>query len=108
VGFVLERLRSSPGHDAVVPQDDEPLPDGTRRLHPLCGAVRVIPAGRAARALLRSGQRAARALLLELPTLAVPVAALPEPRVVEACNTPQQWARAVAALQGRAGGTRGS
>lgn len=111
VRFVLERLRASPEHDAVVPEDtprpDAPAapegPDGRRVLHPLCAAVRVAPACRAAGALLHTGQRAARALVLALSPLGLPVAALPEPRVVEACNTPEQWAAAVAALQGRTG-----
>lgn len=108
VRFVLERLRASPEHDAVVPED-EPMPaapEGRRVLHPLCAAVRVAAACEAARALLLGGQRAARALVLELSALGLPVGTLPEPRVVEACNTPQQWAAAVAALRHRAGSGR--
>jgi molybdenum cofactor guanylyltransferase len=101
VRFVLERLRACPEHDAVVPEEQGP--DGERVMHPLCGAVRVAPASRAARALLQAGQRAARALLLELSALRLPVAALPEPRVTRACNTPEEWAAAVAALRGRTG-----
>lgn len=108
VRFVLERLRASPEHDAVVPEDaptpEVPeAPERRRVLHPLCGAVRVAPASRAAGALLLAGQRAARALVLALSALPLPVAALPEPRVVEACNTPEQWAAVVAALRDRAG-----
>lgn len=114
VRFVLERLRASPEHDAVVPEDEPrpagpevpeapQAPEGRRVLHPLCGAVRVAAACEAARALLLAGQRAARALVLELSALGLPVDALPEPRVVEACNTPQQWAAAVAALRHRVG-----
>lgn len=102
VRFVLAQLRASPGHDMVVPQDDAPRPDGTRGLHPLCAAVRVGPASRAARALLESGQRAARALVHALSARRLPVATLPEPRVVQACNTPEQWAEAVAALREQA------
>lgn len=105
VRLVLEGLAASPEHDAVVPAD-EPTPDdptGLRGLHPLCGAVRVAAAWRAARALLLAGQRAARALVLELSALRLPVAALPEPRVVQACNTPQEWAAAVAALREETG-----
>lgn len=100
VRFVLERLRALPGHDAVVPVD-EPGPDGFRVLHPLCGAVRVAAACRAARALLEVGQRAARALMLALSAHGLPVAALPDPRVATACNTPQEWDAAVAALRAR-------
>lgn len=105
VRFVLARLSASPEHDAVVPVD-APTPDdpeGERGLHPLCGALRVAPACLAARALLRGGQRAARALVLALSPLRLPVAALPEPRVVRACNTPQEWAAAVAALREETG-----
>jgi molybdopterin-guanine dinucleotide biosynthesis protein A len=99
--FVLEQLRAHPELDAVVPED-EPRPDGTRRLHPLCAAVRVAPACRAAQALLQAGERAARALLHDLSARGLPVAALPDPRVTWACNTPEEWAEAVAALQGHA------
>jgi len=102
VRFVLEQLRARPELDAVVPEDDEPGPAGTRVLHPLCAAVRVAPASRAAQTLVQAGQRAARALLLELAARGLPVAALPEPRVTLACNTPQEWAEAVAALRRRA------
>lgn len=101
VRFVLERLRAEPERDAVVPEEEEA--DGGRVLHPLCAAVRVAPASRAARALVEAGQRAARALLLELSALRVPVASLPEPRVARACNTPEEWAAAVAALRGGTG-----
>ena len=100
VRFVLDALRAGPELDAVVPED-EPGPDGSRVLHPLCAAVRVAPACRAAHALLQAGQRAARALLLALAARGLPVAALPEPRVTQACNTPQEWALALAALRAR-------
>jgi molybdenum cofactor guanylyltransferase len=99
VRFMLERLAEVPERDAVVPES-EPLADGTRMLHPLCAVVRVAPALRAAQGLLAVGERAARALLLRLGVLGIAVAELPEPRVVEACNTPQQWAAAVAARRG--------
>lgn len=98
VRLVLDVLGASSELEAVVPED-EPRPDGTRVLHPLCGAVRVAPASRAVRALLHSGQRAAKALMLALAARGLPVATLPEPRVVQACNTPQQWAEATAALR---------
>jgi len=100
VRFVIDRLRAHPELDAVVPED-EPRPDGSRVLHPLCGAVRVAPACRAAQALVQAGQRAARALLLELSAQGLPVAMLPDPRVTRACNTPEEWAQALAALHGR-------
>lgn len=97
VRFVLEALVEDHGRDAVVPVS-EPEGDGRRVLHPLCGAVRVAAAEPVARALVESGQRAARALMLELRAHPIAVDALPEPRVVEGCNTPEQWARAVAGV----------
>lgn len=102
VRFVLDALDPRPELDAVVPADD-PAADGPAGLHPLCGAVRVVAAEPVARALLQSGQRAARALYSGLRAHRIAVADLPEPRVVEACNTPEQWARAVASLAGPLG-----
>lgn len=106
VRFVLDALAGPTEHAAVVPVDARPDSLDWRgsqppTLHPLCGAVRVAAAEALAHALLRSGQRAARALLLGLRAHRIPVAELPEPRVVRACNTPQQWADAVAALAER-------
>lgn len=98
VRFVLRFLLREPELAAVVPET-EPAADRPRVLHPLCSAVRVQVAWSEARALLLSGQRAARALLLALDARRIPVQTLPQPRVVEGCNTPQQWARAVAELR---------
>lgn len=100
VRFMLRTLRHDREFAAVVPETG-PLADGTRVLHPLCGAVRVEVAWQTARALLQRGQRAARALLLGLNARRLAVATLPEPRVVEGCNTPEQWERAVAELSQR-------
>ncbi len=97
VRFMLRTLEQDRGHAAIVPETG-PLADGTRVLHPLCGAVRVEVAWQTARALLQSGQRAARALLLGLNARRLAVATLPQPRVVEGCNTPEQWDAAVAEL----------
>ncbi len=104
VQHLLDLLRASPELDAVVPEG-EPRADGTRVLHPLCGAVRVAAAVEVARARLEAGQRAARALVLGLRSRGLGVATLPEPRVVLACNTPEQWAEVEAALrvEGRLG-----
>lgn len=100
VRFMLRTLGRDREFAALVPETG-PLADGTRVLHPLCGAVRVEVAWQTARALLQSGQRAARALLLGLNARRIAVATLPQPRVVEGCNTPEQWARAVAELRQR-------
>lgn len=96
VRFVLDQLVAHPDHDAVVPEST--LDDGRRMQHPLCAAVRVVAARDAAQTLLAAGERAARTLVHRLASLGIDAAALPEPRVVDACNTPQQWAAAVAAL----------
>ena len=98
VRFVLRILHREPELAAVVPET-EPVADGRRIVHPLCSAVRVQVAWPKAQALLRSGQRAARALLLGLHARRIPAQTLPQPRVVEGCNTPEQWARAVAELR---------
>jgi len=98
VGFMLDALEEDRDHTALVPAG-EPQSDGFQVLHPLCASLRVSPARALARTLLESGQRAARALLRGLGARTIAVETLPEPRVVEACNTPEQWARAVAALR---------
>ena len=90
----LERDRR---HPAVVPESG-PFEDGTRYLHAMCGAVRVAVAVQTVRALLQSGQRAARLLYTGLNARRVAVQSLPEPRVVRACNTPDEWRVAVEEL----------
>lgn len=89
--FLLERLRSASEHTAVVPCEAA-APDGHTLIHSLHSAVQVKSAARCARRLLEEGQRAAKALFAALDTLRLDVAALPEPRAVQGCNTPEQWA----------------
>ncbi len=98
LSFMLRTLREDRQYAAVVPETG-PAEDGTRLLHPLCGAVRVGVAHQTSRALLQSGQRAARALYLGLAARRVAVTSLPEPRVVRGCNTPEQWSQAIDELQ---------
>lgn len=90
----LERDRR---HPAVVPESG-PFDDGSRFLHAMCGAVRVGVAAQTSRALLMSGQRAARLLYEGLNARRVAVPSLPEPRVVRSCNTPEEWTAAVEEL----------
>lgn len=99
VRFVLDALEVD-ARDAVVPVSG-PFEDGSSRLHPLCGAVRVSPARAKARALLDAGHRAVKDLFEGLRTRRIAVARLPEPRVVEGSNTPQQWEEAVARIEAR-------
>lgn len=97
VRWMLDVLAADRRHAAVVPESG-PYDDGSRILHPLCGAVRVPVARTTAAALLESGQRAARALYLGLAARRIAVDSLPDPRVVRDCDTPQDWADALAEL----------
>ena len=97
VQYLLDELEADRRHHAIVPESG-PFEDGSRVLHPLAGAVRVAMANMTAEALVGSGQRSARSLYEGLPTRRVAVAMLPDPRVVRGCNTPDEWAAAVAEL----------
>ena len=94
--FVLEALRVEPTTRAVVPFSRE---EGREILHPLSGALRTTDALVTARALLGSGQRAARALVQALGARRIDAATLPDARVLHGCNTPEQWSRAARAWQ---------
>lgn len=98
IGHMLRELNRDRQHAAVVPESG-PSDDGSRFLHPTCGAVRVAVASQTADALLLSGQRAARRLYESLDARRLAVASLPEPLVVRSCNTPEQWRAAVTALR---------
>lgn len=92
VAFVLDLLEHEDSA-AVVPHGrDDDRDDDT--LHGLAGAVRVTPARDHARALLHTGRRSLHALYESLDARRIPIADLPDPRVVRACNTPEDWARA--------------
>lgn len=90
--FMIEQLVGNPDAAAVVPAQPGSS-DGRARLHPLCAALRVSPAKAAVHRLLESGQRSARSLFETLDALRIDVDALPQPRVVQGCNTPEQWAQ---------------
>ena len=93
--FMLERLDTEAGRTGVVPCAQ----DGARRLvHGLCGALRVSVAAVAAGELLHAGERSMRALYARIGAEHLDTAQLPEPRVVEPCNTPEQWYDACAEL----------
>jgi molybdenum cofactor guanylyltransferase len=96
VVHMLELLQAETDHHAVVP---ETARDDGSIVHGLSGAVRVLPAIAAARALLRSSQGPALHTLYEaLSSCRVPADRLPDPGVVRGCNTPEQWYEALAAL----------
>ena len=97
VRWMLDALAADPEHAAIVPESG-PLHDGSRVLHPLAGVVRVEVARRTAAALLASGRRAARDLYQGLAARRISITALPDPRVVRDCDTPEEWADALAEL----------
>jgi len=83
----------SPSCSAAIPESRS---RGATFLHPMCGAVRVREAYPAVVGLLRSGDRAARALYQRLEARTIAVSELPDPRIVRSCNTPETWEAAVA------------
>lgn len=91
VRWALDALATDPACDAVVPVTRA---DQREIMHALHGGLRVEAAARASEALLAARQRAAHRLFTQLRAKTVPVEALPEPRAVSGCNTPQQWAAA--------------
>jgi molybdopterin-guanine dinucleotide biosynthesis protein A len=82
---MLERLA---GHRAVAVEAIH------GQLEPLISAVVVEPALAMARRLVAQGERSVKALLRRLGALGLPLAELPDPRVVWACNTPADLAAA--------------
>lgn len=103
IEFMLGMLGGEAAHRAVVPETG-PLDDRPHILHALSGAVRVPVARATASALLESGRRAIKDLYEGLGARRVGPSELPDPRAVINCNTPQEWARALAEL-GSASGT---
>lgn len=97
IHHLLDLLRDDRGSPAVVPQTLPPE-GGKRTLHGLSGAVRLPLAREKAAALIGSGERSVRTLYECLGTRRLDVTSLPDPRVVRGCNTPEQWAEALAEL----------
>jgi molybdopterin-guanine dinucleotide biosynthesis protein A len=94
VTFVLDLLQDDPTLDAVVPETRGP---DRRIVHGLSGAVRVRAALATASALELSGRGAAMRTLYErLSARRLRTNDLPDPSVLRACNTPEQWYEAVA------------
>jgi len=96
----LDHLRGtllrSDEFDAVLPMDP-PLPsNGKRFAHPLASAARTGPALAAVRDLLTAGRRRPIALFDALSTHRVEIQDLPDPRVFQTCNTPDEYAKALA------------
>ena len=98
VRFVLQTLQDGP-FAAVVPETG-PDADGRRILHGLSGAVRVPEAFRTAQALLVSGRLALHLLYEALPCRRLALHELPDARAIRDCNSPEQWERARAELEG--------
>lgn len=91
VRWMFERLADA---DAVVPVDP---PDSPRRhrMHPLAGVVRAGAAREAISQLLREDERALRLTFERLRCNEVPVANLPNPEVLQDCNTPADYKAAL-------------
>ena len=96
VQFLFERLQREPALEAVVP--GEALDGGGVLLHPLCSGVRVEAAVAAAETLLHEGVSGAKMLFSRIPSAIVGIEQLPDPDILRPCNTPQQWAEALARL----------
>ncbi|MCB9568734.1 MAG: NTP transferase domain-containing protein [Myxococcales bacterium] len=92
--FLRAELEGEGGLEAVIPIDAARGPGGRRFAHPLASLVRVAPALRAARALIAGGQRRPIALFDALETRWIPSDALPDPRALRTCNTPDEYAAA--------------
>ncbi|MGH1342918.1 MAG: molybdenum cofactor guanylyltransferase [Nannocystales bacterium] len=80
--------------DAAVPMDP---PESTRRhrMHPLAGVLRAGPARSAISQLLREDERALRLTFERLRCNEVPVSSLPDPGVLQDCNTPADYQAAL-------------
>ncbi|MEZ4453233.1 MAG: molybdenum cofactor guanylyltransferase [Nannocystaceae bacterium] len=89
-----------PTIEAAIPLDPEdPGDPGARRLaHPLVSAVRPAPALAAAEALFAGGGRRPLALFERLRSRWLAPQELADPRVLRTCNTPEEYAAALAEL----------
>jgi molybdopterin-guanine dinucleotide biosynthesis protein A len=85
VDFMLERLRMNDGAIAAVPVDV----DGRR--HPLAAAIQVAVMRARAAAQLAAGDLRLQSLFRAPDVVEIPRAELPDPEVLAACNTPQEW-----------------
>jgi molybdopterin-guanine dinucleotide biosynthesis protein A len=84
VSCMLDALRSDPTVIMAVPVERE-------QVHPLAAAVRVAAMLTRARERLAASDHRLRALAEGPQVLRIDVAALPDPRVLAPCNTPEQW-----------------
>ncbi len=94
VEWMFERLADA---DAVLPTEPPGSPR-KHRMHPLAGVLRVGAAREAVAQLLHEDERALRLLYERLRCNAVPVSTLPDPNVLQDCNTPADYE---AALRGQ-------
>jgi molybdopterin-guanine dinucleotide biosynthesis protein A len=99
--FLRAAFADDPAIEAVLPVDPPDPASGKRFAHPLASAVLVAPAVAAARELRAAGVRRPVALFDALNTRRVDAAALPDPRALRTCNTPEEYAAALAEDGGR-------
>ncbi len=96
--FLVAALVDDPDAEAVLPIDPPDPASGKRFAHPLASALRAAAGLEAARALLAAGRRRPVALFDALRrTLRVDAERLPDPRVLQTCNTPEEYAAACSA-----------
>ena len=78
--------------NAVGPEHQAAAPSSDGHLQVLSSVVRVTAALVTARALLDDGVRSLQALFRALPVAHVELQALPDPRALRTCNTPEELA----------------
>ncbi|MBK8260640.1 MAG: NTP transferase domain-containing protein [Nannocystis sp.] len=98
---LYDRLSADPTLEAVLPvdppaHDPRATSPERRRAHPLASLLQIAPALPIARALLAAGQRRPLALFERLHSAWLPADQLPDPRVLRTCNTPEEYAAALA------------
>ncbi|MEZ4383347.1 MAG: NTP transferase domain-containing protein [Nannocystaceae bacterium] len=94
--FLRAAVLSDPAIEAALPVDPPDPASGKRFAHPLASAALVAPAVLAARRLRDAGVRRPVALFDALRTRRVDADALPDPRALRTCNTPEEYAAALA------------
>jgi molybdenum cofactor guanylyltransferase len=91
-------LVDEPGLGGILPVDAPASGESTDRHypHPLAGAVRVAPAHAAAREVLGKGGRRPLVMFDRIGARWLDAASLPDRRVLRTCNTPEEYAAALA------------
>lgn len=96
--LLFATLVAEPGLGGILPVEAPASGEATDRHfpHPLASAVRVAPAHTAAREVLARGGRRPLFMFDRLGARWLDATSLPEPRVLRTCNTPDEYAAALA------------